>query len=46
MPPIYPLKAVIPVTIGLLLVQGVAELLKAFWVLRHDARMPDDGEAS
>jgi TRAP-type mannitol/chloroaromatic compound transport system permease small subunit len=36
MPPIYPLKTVIPVTILLLLIQGVAELLKAMWVVRHN----------
>lgn len=36
MPIIYPLKTVMPVTLLLLLVQGVAELLKALWTLRHD----------
>lgn len=36
MPPIYPFKTVIPITIGLLLLQGVAELLKAVWVIRHN----------
>jgi TRAP-type mannitol/chloroaromatic compound transport system permease small subunit len=36
MPPIYPLKAVIPVTVFLLLLQGVAELIKACWVIRHN----------
>lgn len=36
MPPIYPLKAVIPITILLLLLQGVAELIKALWVVRHN----------
>ncbi len=37
MPPIYPLKTVIPVTVGLLLIQGFAELIKAIWVVRHDS---------
>lgn len=36
MPIIYPLKTVMPTTLLLLLVQGVAELLKALWTLRHD----------
>ena len=36
MPIIYPLKTVMPVTLLLLLIQGVAELLKAVWTLRHD----------
>jgi TRAP-type mannitol/chloroaromatic compound transport system permease small subunit len=36
MPIIYPLKTVMPVTLALLLLQGVAELLKAVWTLRHD----------
>jgi TRAP-type mannitol/chloroaromatic compound transport system permease small subunit len=30
-PPIYPFKTVIPVTIGLLLLQGVSELLKSLY---------------
>jgi TRAP-type mannitol/chloroaromatic compound transport system permease small subunit len=34
MPIIYPLKTVIPLTLVLLLVQGVAELLKAVWTVR------------
>lgn len=36
MPIIYPLKTVMPVTLALLLVQGIAEFLKALWTLRHD----------
>src|SRR3546814_3555327 len=36
MPIIYPLKTVIPITLLLLLIQGVAEVLKAIWVLRND----------
>jgi TRAP-type mannitol/chloroaromatic compound transport system permease small subunit len=36
MPIIYPLKIVMPITLALLLVQGVAELLKTIWVLRHN----------
>jgi TRAP-type mannitol/chloroaromatic compound transport system permease small subunit len=36
MPIIYPLKIVMPVTLALLLIQGVAELLKTVWVLRHN----------
>ena len=35
MPPIYPLKAVIPVSIALLLLQGVAEFLKCIHAIRH-----------
>ena len=34
MPIIYPLKTVMPVTLLLLLIQGVAELLKAAWTFR------------
>jgi TRAP-type mannitol/chloroaromatic compound transport system permease small subunit len=34
MPPIYPLKAVIPVAAALLLMQGVSELLKCVYALR------------
>ena len=44
MAPIYPLKAVIPLTILLLLLQGVAELIKACWVIRHN--MPFQNEES
>ena len=36
MPIIYPLKIVMPVTLALLLIQGVAEVLKTIWVLRHN----------
>lgn len=36
MPIIYPLKIVMPITLVLLLIQGVAELLKTIWVLRHN----------
>lgn len=36
MPIIYPLKIVMPITLALLLIQGVAELLKTVWVLRHN----------
>ena len=36
MPMIYPLKTVMPITLALLLLQGVAEFLKALWTLRHD----------
>ena len=36
MPIIYPLKTVIPVTLVLLLIQGVAELVKAVWTFRHN----------
>src|SRR5690625_1003096 len=36
MPPIYPLKTLIPVVVGLLLIQGVAELLKCMWTIRYD----------
>lgn len=36
MPIIYPLKIVMPITLALLLIQGVAEVLKTIWVLRHN----------
>jgi TRAP-type mannitol/chloroaromatic compound transport system permease small subunit len=36
MPIIYPLKAVMPITLGLLLLQGVAQVLKAQWTVRHN----------
>lgn len=36
MPIIYPLKTVMPVTLALLLLQGLAELLKAIWTFRRD----------
>ena len=34
MPIIYPLKTVMPVTLALLFIQGIAELLKAIWTFR------------
>lgn len=40
MPIIYPLKIVVPVTLALLLMQGVAELLKAQWTARTDTPFP------
>jgi TRAP-type mannitol/chloroaromatic compound transport system permease small subunit len=40
MPLIYPLKIVMPVTLALLLVQGIAELLKAQWTARTDTPFP------
>lgn len=36
MPPIYPLKTVLPVTAALLLLQGVSELLKSLYAAVHD----------
>jgi TRAP-type mannitol/chloroaromatic compound transport system permease small subunit len=36
MPIIYPLKTVMPLTLLLLLLQGIAEFLKAVWTLRHN----------
>ncbi len=38
MPIIYPLKTVMPVALLLLLLQGIAELLKAVWTVRHNVR--------
>jgi len=35
MPPIYPLKTVLPVSATLLIIQGVAELLKSVHAMRH-----------
>ena len=43
-PAIYPLKTVIPVTLFLLLVQGVAEVLKAAWTVRTNAPYPQRNE--
>ena len=40
MPIIYPLKIVIPVTLALLLLQGLAEVLKAQWTARTDTPFP------
>ena len=36
MPIIYPLKTVMPVTLALLFLQGIAELLKALWTARYN----------
>ncbi|MBI2206384.1 MAG: TRAP transporter small permease subunit [Candidatus Rokubacteria bacterium] len=38
-PPLYPLKAVIPLTALLLLLQGVSELLKSLYVARTGRRL-------
>lgn len=46
MPPIYPLKAVIPITVLLLLIQGVAEVIKAGWVVRHNVPYPSSEEVA
>lgn len=46
MPPIYPFKTIIPITIGLLLIQGVAELLKAIWVIRYNVPYAEDEHES
>jgi len=35
MPVLYPLKAVVPVALALLLLQGVAEFLKCVYAIRH-----------
>ncbi|HUI99897.1 MAG TPA: TRAP transporter small permease subunit [Usitatibacter sp.] len=40
MPAIYPLKIVMPVTLALLLLQGLAEVLKAQWTARTDRPFP------
>ena len=40
MPIIYPLKIVMPVTLALLLLQGLAEVLKAQWTARTDTPFP------
>ena len=40
MPYIYPLKIVMPVTLALLLLQGLAEVLKAQWTARTDQPFP------
>lgn len=34
-PPIYPFKMVIPVSAILLMLQGISEVLKSLWALRH-----------
>ena len=36
LPPIYPLKTVLPVTAALLIVQGIAELLKSLYAARKN----------
>lgn len=36
MPIIYPLKTVMPVTIALLFLQGISELIKGVWTLKHN----------
>lgn len=36
MPPIYPLKSLIPLVVTLLLIQGIAELIKCIWTIRND----------
>lgn len=46
MPVIYPLKAVIPVTCLLLLVQGLAEFLRSLWAARHNRWLPRRGGAA
>lgn len=46
MPPIYPLKTVIPLVAALLLIQGVAELIKCLWVIRHDTRYNENEQSS
>lgn len=43
-PAIYPLKTVIPVTLFLLLVQGVAEVLKAGWTVGTNTPYPQSDE--
>lgn len=40
MPVIYPLKAVIPVSCALLMVQGLAELARSIWVTIHGTALP------
>ncbi len=34
-PPIYPFKMVIPISAVLLMLQGISEVLKSIWALRH-----------
>jgi TRAP-type mannitol/chloroaromatic compound transport system permease small subunit len=43
MPVIYPLKTVMPVTLALLLLQGIAEVLKAQWTARHNVAFRQGG---
>ena len=43
MPIIYPLKTVMPVTVLLLFVQGISELLKSLWTVRHNTKF-EQGE--
>ncbi len=37
MPIIYPLKSIMPLSIGILFIQGISELLKGIWTVRHNA---------
>jgi TRAP-type mannitol/chloroaromatic compound transport system permease small subunit len=46
MPPIYPLKGVIPLTCLLLLLQGSAEFVRSLWAARYGVKLPRLGEAS
>ncbi len=34
-PPIYPFKMVIPISAFLLIIQGISEMLKSLWAIRH-----------
>ena len=42
MPIIYPLKTVMPVTMLLLLIQGVSELLKSLWTVKFNLPYPNN----
>lgn len=44
MPIIYPLKSVMPVTLALLFIQGIAELLKAVWTARTNVSFRNRSE--
>lgn len=44
MPIIYPFKTVMPVTVLLLIVQGLAELLKTGWTVKTNQRYPSQLE--
>lgn len=44
MPLIYPLKAMIPIAIALLLIQGISELRKSIYAIRTDTLYPEELE--
>jgi TRAP-type mannitol/chloroaromatic compound transport system permease small subunit len=46
MPLIYPLKTMIPIGIGLLIIQGISELRKSIYAVRNDSIFPEELESA